>query len=64
MALSVKWKATIWYILTIVFAIFGIVWTWATHGEPQWWALAVSVVGMVVSAVFGITFTPPKPPEA
>jgi uncharacterized membrane protein YfcA len=62
MALSAKWKATIWYILTIIFAIFGIVWTWATKGEPQWWALAVSIVGMVVSAAFGISFTPPKPP--
>jgi uncharacterized membrane protein YfcA len=57
-----KVKATIWYVLTIVFAIFGIVWTWATHGEPKWWAIVISLVGMVVSSVLGITFTPPKPP--
>jgi len=57
-----KVKATIWYVLTIVFAIFGIVWTWAAHGEPTWWAIVISLVGMVVSSVLGITFTPPKPP--
>jgi hypothetical protein len=59
-----KWKATIWYILTIIFAIFGIVWTWASAGEPAWWAIVVSLVGMAASAVFGIIFTPPKPPVA
>jgi uncharacterized membrane protein YfcA len=57
-----KVKATIWYVLTIIFAAFGIIWTWASGGEPAWWAIVVSVVGMVVSAVFGISFTPPKPP--
>lgn len=56
-----KVKATIWYVLTIIFAGFGIAWTWASGGEPAWWAIVVSVVGMVLSSAFGIAWTPPKP---
>jgi hypothetical protein len=57
-----KVKATIWYVLTAVFAVFGIVWTWT--GAPSVWPTIVAIVGTVASAVLGITFTPPAPPSA
>ena len=57
-----KIKATLWYGLTAVFAVFGIVWTWA-GAEPAVWPTIVSLVGTVASAVLGITFTPPTPPQ-
>ena len=59
--MSPKVKATIWYGLTAIFAVFGIVWTWA-GAEPAVWPTVVSLVGVVCSVVLGITFTPPKPP--
>ena len=59
--MSAKWKATIWYVLTAIFAVFGIIWTWV-GAEPAVWPTIVSLVGVVCSVVLGITFTPPKPP--
>ncbi len=58
--MSDVWKARIFYILTILFGGFGLVWTF--FAEPAWYVQGAALVCMVASAVLGYTYTAPKPP--
>jgi hypothetical protein len=55
-------KNTIWWGVTAVSAIFGIVWTWAP--TPVWWPTVLAIVGVVVPIVINKPWSQPQiPPD-